>query len=275
MGEWIVVKSYPGSTLQPFAHELLYFDSLPGGNNNFYHSQFQLRISSRGLPSMFTPNDDWCVDDIYLGMAGPLVTLSADSLMFDSTLVGESTERELWLVNIGLDSLHIEEIASSNSVFVPDTQQYVLGVGDSLELIIRFTPLQGGSQSGWLRLVSDNISQDTLRVYLSGEGIALTGIAEEAGLPRTYGLSQNFPNPFNPTTVIHYDIPRDGQVKLEVYNLLGQRVRALVDGWSKAGRFDISWDGRNEYGEAVGSGIYLYRFTAGEYQRTLKMILLK
>ena len=89
------------------------------------------------------------------------------------------------------------------------------------------------------------------------------------------GLFQNYPNPFNPQTEIAYTLPEGSYVKLEIYNLLGQKVKVLVDEYQSAGTKKVVWDGRNENGEKVSSGIYFYRLDAGNYVQTKKMSLLK
>jgi len=89
-------------------------------------------------------------------------------------------------------------------------------------------------------------------------------------LPKDFSLSQNYPNPFNPITEIRYALPKPYQVKLEVYNLLGQRVATLVDDYQPAGYKAVRWDGGR-----CASGIYLYRFEAGDFRDVRRMILLK
>jgi protein involved in polysaccharide export with SLBB domain len=96
------------------------------------------------------------------------------------------------------------------------------------------------------------------------------------GLPVTYELGNNYPNPFNPSTMIDYGVPRDGNISLEVYNILGQRVRTLFSGYRAAGRYSIAWDGRNENGETVNSGVYFFRMSTGSSMALVrKMLLLK
>jgi len=94
-------------------------------------------------------------------------------------------------------------------------------------------------------------------------------------LPTAYALHQNYPNPFNPTTIIEYDLPKSSAVRLEIYNITGQKARTLVSGQLAAGRQSAEWDGRDASGRRVSSGIYLYRLTAGEFVQTRKMLLLK
>jgi hypothetical protein len=97
-------------------------------------------------------------------------------------------------------------------------------------------------------------------------------------VPVTQGsLSQNYPNPFNPTTTISYLVP-DGavqRVRLVVYDVSGARVRTLVDREQPGGSYTVEWDGRNDHGQAVGSGMYFYRLVEREYTQTMKMLLLK
>jgi hypothetical protein len=90
-----------------------------------------------------------------------------------------------------------------------------------------------------------------------------------------FNLSQNFPNPFNPGTVIFYQIPKAAGVELKIYNFLGQSVRNLVQKQQAAGRYEVAWDGLDDTGRSVPSGMYIYQITAGDYQAAKRMILLK
>ena len=98
---------------------------------------------------------------------------------------------------------------------------------------------------------------------------------EEAHNPSApnFGLYQNHPNPFNPSTEISYSIPEEARVTLTIYNILGQEVRRLVDGIQGPGSYTVGWDGKDESGNHVSSGIYLYRLTSGNHSQTRKMFL--
>ena len=106
-----------------------------------------------------------------------------------------------------------------------------------------------------------------------------TGIREiedpEKGVPEDFSLSQNYPNPFNPQTIIRFTLPSDTWVKVEVFNILGQRVKTLVDQHLSAGAKEVSWDGKNSKGVEVGSGIYFYRIATKEFTDVRRMVLLK
>ena len=107
-----------------------------------------------------------------------------------------------------------------------------------------------------------------------GSGVEV-GIAEESKLPRKFSLRQNYPNPFNPTTMIGFDIPEKAHVKVVIYDILGCEVRTLVDEEMVPGRYSIIWDGTNNAGELVPSGVYIYSFMSKDYRSTKKMILVR
>ncbi len=94
-------------------------------------------------------------------------------------------------------------------------------------------------------------------------------------LPSTFELQQNFPNPFNPETVISYSLSRPSPVTLSIYNLLGQEITTLANETQAAGTHSIVWNGRDRDGRPVASGVYFYRLRAGDVEQTKKMILLK
>ncbi|MBD3258614.1 T9SS type A sorting domain-containing protein, partial [candidate division GN15 bacterium] len=103
--------------------------------------------------------------------------------------------------------------------------------------------------------------------------VAMSGSADN--LPSEFALEQNYPNPFNPETRIDFSLPQAADVRLTVYNVLGRRVADLVAGPLPAGRHSVVWEGTDEYGQAVASGVYLYRLEAGVSIQTRKMLLLK
>ncbi|UCE17766.1 MAG: carboxypeptidase regulatory-like domain-containing protein [Gemmatimonadota bacterium] len=105
-----------------------------------------------------------------------------------------------------------------------------------------------------------------------------TAVEEEvgsSGIPRTFILYQNYPNPFNARTTIGYELTRACKVRLTIYNVLGQKVKTLVDEPKDAGYYTVTWDGWDHFGKDVASGIYFYRLKAGTFTQSRRMLLLK
>ena len=94
-------------------------------------------------------------------------------------------------------------------------------------------------------------------------------------IPGQYALSQNYPNPFNASTQIIFALPKSGRTTLELFNLLGQKVGMLVDEYLSAGKKIVNWDGRDDKGMPVPSGVYFYQLRSGEFRETKKMLVLK
>jgi len=99
--------------------------------------------------------------------------------------------------------------------------------------------------------------------------------AEQPMLPTVFALHQNFPNPFNPTTIIKYDLPKACNVKILIFNALGQQVKTLIDTRQNAGYQQIRWNGTNNQGLLVSSGTYFYLIKAGDFNQTKKMMFVK
>jgi hypothetical protein len=110
---------------------------------------------------------------------------------------------------------------------------------------------------------------------VDAEGEFYSPVATVSVKALTAALEQNNPNPFNPSTTIRFTVPEPGHVALHVYDANGQLVRTLIDGVRVDGTHDATWDGRDNSGAAVGSGVYFYRLTAGKFSESKKMVLLK
>jgi hypothetical protein len=142
------------------------------------------------------------------------------------------------------------------------------------DLLNVFTP--GQTVLLRLRLFADD--------FVNGWGWAIDNFEIQLGSPtaapptpasRTLTLAQNVPNPFNPSTRIAFTLPQDGPATLRIYDLRGRRVRTLLDGVQRAGAQDIVWDGRDDGGNAVASGTYVYRLVADGHGTPRKMVLLR
>ncbi len=122
-----------------------------------------------------------------------------------------------------------------------------------------------------------NLKQEsTTTVFLEvREGTGVEDWAENLNVPESFTLFQNHPNPFNPETRISYYLPRSCQVRITIYNVLGRKVKTLFDGQQGPGKQTLLWNGRDDDGVQLSSGIYFYRMQADNFQETKKMSLMK
>ena len=135
------------------------------------------------------------------------------------------------------------------------------------EILIRFRLFADFSVTGWGWAI------DNLRI----QDPTATSLAEVDGIPKAFNLHANYPNPFNPTTTITYDLPQSTDVEIAIYDVSGRMVRTLMAQQQQtAGTYEITWDGRSSAGITVASGVYLYRMTTGTgFSDTRRMVLIK
>ncbi|NWF50957.1 MAG: T9SS type A sorting domain-containing protein [Ignavibacteriaceae bacterium] len=134
--------------------------------------------------------------------------------------------------------------------------------------------------SGQLFLgLNDNIFWDNYGYYVAF--ITSTGTVTDVnheqnhGNLNDYNLSQNFPNPFNPSTSIQYNVPGSANVQLTIYDINGQKVKELINEFRNSGNYTVTWDAKDNFGNKVSSGTYFYQVQVGNFIQTKKMILLK
>ncbi len=129
--------------------------------------------------------------------------------------------------------------------------------------------IQGNGQN-----TGGTLSYTALDIDFSTVG-GFTSVEESVAINTSSMLRQNYPNPFNPSTTIAFSLPTDTNVKLEVYNIKGQLVKTLVNSHKQAGENSVVWNGTDNNGSTVGSGLYFYKLAAGEYTETKRMLLVK
>ena len=103
----------------------------------------------------------------------------------------------------------------------------------------------------------------------------ITASVDDSGLPYKFALMNNYPNPFNPTTTIRFQLAEPSRVLLTIYNGLGQEIRTLAQGEYSSGSYSVIWDGKNNYGQNMASGMYIYRLATDKYVFSKQMILMK
>jgi len=152
----------------------------------------------------------------------------------------------------------------------------VIAPGDSAAVELRIHPSGLRTDtlySGRLRITGNTPDIGVLRVGLQTSNPVSVGEAGE--VPTAFVLEQNYPNPFNPQTRIRFSLIAMEQVRLHIFDILGRRVRTMVNEQLPAGRHEVVWDGKGDHGEQLASGVYVYRIAAGSFVSVKKMLMLK
>jgi hypothetical protein len=167
----------------------------------------------------------------------------------------------------------LDTTASIHEPFI-DYQDYELGRTDYYNVTEREIPR--GSTWYW-QVIPFNTAGEAIgaKVWTFSTEPEQALNSQDDLIPEEFALFQNYPNPFNPFTSIRYTLPVESEVRLDIFNLLGQHILTLVNGDQKAGFYQVIWDTSDAQGQPVRSGIYVYRLIAGNFIQTKKMILMK
>lgn len=185
-----------------------------------------------------------------------------------------------WITESELDNLgfHVWRAIEKDGTYERITTELIRGAGNSSgKNTYSFTDLNVVKNvTYWYKL--EDIAFDGSSKMHGPISIRLQVVVNQTrAVPSHFALYQNSPNPFNPSTTIAYDLPEATDVTLTVYNLSGQKVATLVTGKQKAGHYEVEWDGQDESGQAVASGVYLYRLETGKqgFVETRRMMLVR
>ncbi|RMH82489.1 MAG: choice-of-anchor D domain-containing protein [Calditrichaeota bacterium] len=195
------------------------------------------------------------------------------SLAFDSTFV---TATGVEIVGTIAEPMYIENKSEPGRIHIAAAWKDTLD-GSGVLLYIR---LVSGTSVGGTPLTLENFRfNEGTPMAITQNGflqVGYLGTGEgQPDAPLRFALHQNYPNPFNPVTKISYQIARTEWVTLKVYDLLGQEIKTLVNEQKAAGNYRVQWDGTNNVGTPVASGVYIYRLKAGNFEQTRKMVLLR
>ena len=139
-----------------------------------------------------------------------------------------------------------------------------------------YLPVTFLADDGIITLSAVTLADRSANLVDLNPGLIGQTVSKQSATPKAFALSGNRPNPFNPSTGIAYEVPAQAHITLTVYNLLGQEVVTLVNQVQAAGRYEITWNARNTQGQAVSSGVYLYRLISSTgYTASKRMTLLK
>lgn len=192
------------------------------------------------------------------------LTSFAASVMDNGVMLSWATATET--ENLGF---HIFRSVGEDKEFAQITTELIAGAGSSAEAheyAFVDEKVEGGN-TYYYKLADVDFNG---RMQFHGPVSVTIG-----GMPEEYALMQNYPNPFNPNTTISFSLPEAGEVRLAVFNMLGQKIRTLVSGNLEAGGHSVLWDGMDANGRRVSSGVYVYKLQAGDFSHQKKLVLMK
>jgi photosystem II stability/assembly factor-like uncharacterized protein len=207
------------------------------------------------------------------GGDAPIMNVTATSMNFGNVNVGSDTTVNVRVFNTGTMALTIDSLSINNPVFsvVGITPPVNVPVGDTLTIPVMFTPPDTIQYNGSLRIVGNDPFNPLRTVSLTGVGVGPVGITQYSSeIPTEYELSQNFPNPFNPSTQIKFAIPKNGLVTLKIFDLLGREIATLVNETKEAGYYIVDFDA-----SGFSSGMYFYKIESNGYSNVKKMMMIK
>ncbi len=248
-------------------------ECMPNGGTVYVHVWFVTddSIVWVNLPLRWTSTDG----RIFPGRTVWRETFTEWDDCYDTLLLAQNLLRQIAFADIGGDD-NPPLLTNGQRLWGMDLRFVILQGAECQQFVVIDTttdPINGaidfGGPHGWYSFVPAFRSGFIRYQYPTGVD------GEDSPLPEEFALGRNYPNPFNPETSIDFQLPISAEVALEIYNLLGQKVITLVGGKREAGFYTVRWDGRNESGAVMPSGVYFYRLTAGGFVETKTMILLR
>ena len=194
-----------------------------------------------------------------------LSNTASDLGLYNSNSTGFTSPSDMEdFVQWGSGGLTRENVAVAKGIWTAGEFVATAASGSSIEY-----DGEGNAASDWAEATTPT---------LGAENSNVTSVEDPSGIPETFSLEQNFPNPFNPSTVINYTLPQSANLintRLEIFNQLGQKVRTLVDTRQASGTHAVQWNGTNDSGKLLPSGLYVYRLQAAEFVDMKKMLFMK
>lgn len=202
------------------------------------------------------------------------VEMSACSAVIDNNVATVSWRTETELNNLGFFVYRSE---NENENYIKITEDLIRGQGStSMATDYQYIDNSIDASKDYWYLI-ETISIDGLSTFYGPIPATVSSAVSRdmSTVPTEFALQQNYPNPFNPRTQIRYDLSAAGQVSLTIYDILGTQVRSLVNAYQPAGAYSVTWDGTNNSGQRLESGIFIYELRAGHHVLYQKMTMLK
>lgn len=281
---WLAQSDTSGASATPLQATIAPGDSFPVeatvvtvNPDGSYPAEIRIANNSSNAPELVLP-----VHLTIGGVASPAITVNPAFITDTLTVNQAAVSYPLTLTNSGNGTLVYlvsdSTLTGSGWLNVGGIPLGNLGEGESEVVDVEVNPAglaAGQSYSGLVVITSNAVNGAQQLVPVTIFIQSSSGLEAEGTLPRRLALHANYPNPFNPVTEVAFDLPASGRVRLAVYNILGQEVRTLADAPLTPGTYRFEWDGRNDAGMEVGSGVYLYRLSFNRQVLTRKMTLIR
>lgn len=202
--------------------------------------------------------------------------ISFSDLNFGVALINDSLFANLKIENSGTAPLEILGMSFSNPNafgFQNLSLPFTIPAKDSSEVELFCFSQSPANFDEKVYIFSNSLANyDTVNIFAE---IVLSALENFNEIPKVFSLEQNFPNPFNPITTIKFGIPKESFVKLTIFNVLGQKVKTLVSEELQPSFYSLKWNGTNDFGNLVSSGVYFYKIETGDFKQTKKLLFLK
>ncbi|MCD6181142.1 MAG: choice-of-anchor D domain-containing protein, partial [Candidatus Cloacimonetes bacterium] len=203
----------------------------------------------------------------------PEILVLTEQLDFGTVYVGLDSTKTIMISNLGNGVLEAEPSTNTDEFSVYPSS-FNIEPGENLEIEITFTPTYEGIIRDTLTILSNDPENPEIEIFLTGEGQIQVSIDDEFNNAEC--VMNNFPNPFNPSTTIEFSIQNDSKIELSIYNIKGQKIKLLAQNEFTKGSHSILWNGNDESGKPVTSGIYYYKLNVnGKTEAMNKCLLLK
>lgn len=234
---------------------------------------FMIEVKATGFRRLvegFCPDLQGDSLEINFSLKGPYLQKFDSSLVADTLDPGDSSLFERVMTNIGPVAFEYDVVWDADWIDVTPTSGTIPWLGDDTLYIWLYAPEDQKAAYEDTIVIENNSANPAIHIPVM---LAVpTGVEDQEGskLPRSFALRGCYPNPFNASTTIGYDLPRASRVTLEIYNLVGQKVATLVNDYQQAGYKTVNWNAAE-----VTTGIYYYKLTAGEFVSVRKLTILK
>ncbi|MCL2065629.1 MAG: C25 family cysteine peptidase [Candidatus Cloacimonetes bacterium] len=248
--------------------------NIPIGDHN-------LRWVYRKNGSISMGEDSVWIDHIVFPAGGgghvykPIVGTTIEEIDFGHIQINDFVETAFHLINFG--NRPLEGTLTLPESFYLNTgkgSDFFINPSESVEYIISYVGLVDGLFQGNIQINSNDTDNPVLNIPLQ-VAVGVLNDDDKPILPLVTKLKGNYPNPFNPSTTISFDLANEGHVRIDVFNIRGQRIRVLTNDFFPVGSHNIDWNGQDENGHDVSSGVYFYRMSSNDSNDVRRMVLLK